>query len=130
MNPVKVLIIDNDPLFLGLVSQVIELHGAAVTSVESCTEALAVVASGESYDVVLADVDLGGRCNGIDIATKLQSDDPESFVLLMSGQPREEIAWRNGRLGRFPLLNKPFRISELTDAIERYRPGLFSSVES
>lgn len=127
VKKVKVLVIDNDPLFRGLVSQVIELQGAVVTSIGSCTDALEVMARGEFYDLVLSDIDLGGRCSGIDIASKLHSDNPDSLIMLMSGSSPDEITRRNGSLGNFPLLMKPFRISELTEAIERYRPGLFSA---
>ena len=72
---------------------------------------------GRPYDVVLLDLTMPGQA-GEDIFRQLRALDPDARVLAMSGGSAEELAPRCMALGFCGLLSKPYRISELGQALQ------------
>ena len=72
---------------------------------------------GRPYDVVLLDLTMPGQ-SGEDTFRQLRSLDPDARVLAMSGGSAEELAPRCLALGFCGLLSKPYRISELGQALQ------------
>lgn len=101
-------------------SVVVEALRAAnhrVTVVETADEALNHEAVAE-VDLVLSDIVLPGRHSGLDAVMELRRRRPGLKVLLMSGYA-EEAAQRQGRdTGEYPLLHKPFTLTELYRKID------------
>jgi len=72
---------------------------------------------GRPYDVVLLDLTMPGQA-GEDTFRQLRALDPDARVLAMSGGSAEELAPRCMALGFCGLLPKPYRISELGQALQ------------
>ena len=107
-----ILLVEDDPELLMVLSQVLEAEGYRVTTAPRRRQALAVMRKG-GVDLIVADSVLRGG-NGNDIANRAAAGGVP--VILMSGAPE-----RIERLGEgpHPFLAKPFRSADLLGLIEK-----------
>jgi YesN/AraC family two-component response regulator len=75
-------------------------------------------------DLVIADVVMPGRMNGIEMAAQLSKGHPETKVFLMSGYAPEALAMEPD----WHFIQKPFAVSEIRERIgsilaETYAPA-------
>jgi signal transduction histidine kinase len=108
LPPRRILVVDDDPLVLASVADMLLDLGHAVTAASSGADALARLEAGLSVDIVLSDLAMPGM-TGIELAECLRRRDPGTRVLLMTGFG--DVA------GRFPRLAKPFTESALVRAL-------------
>jgi PAS domain S-box-containing protein len=116
-----VLVIDDDPLVLTVVSEILESLGCIVTAhdgVGSVAEALAAT-SGKSapVDLVLVDVQLG-RLSGVEVCRQLRQAGVDTAVLCMSGAPLAANVWAEA--GFDGVLGKPLSHAALSACVQRY----------
>jgi two-component system, OmpR family, response regulator len=106
MDPIRVLVVEDEPDLLETVAFFLRIAGFAVTPVASRAEAHAAMAR-EPLDLVVADSALRGG-NGDDVAAAAERRGIR--VVLTSGHPD-----RIDRLehGRFPFVAKPYSANEL-----------------
>ena len=81
----KIMIVDNDPTYLGLLSEVLRLHGYEVTSAHNGEEAMQKLRE-TSVDFVLSDISMP-KMNGISLHRYIR-EDPELRNL--------PFAWNSG----------------------------------
>jgi DNA-binding response OmpR family regulator len=111
----RILIVEDEPSLLGLLSLFFSSQlGWEVVAVADGAAALDAFQAGR-FHMLLADVDLGGGPDGIEVARKLRDQDPPLKVLMMSGEPGNEAKVRKARLG--PFVAKPFDLPELRRAV-------------
>ncbi len=112
--PVRVLVVDDDPMVCELLAVTLEAEGYSVASADSGASALAyLLASATSPHVVLADVQMPGLA-GAELARKLRrACGPGAQLLAMSGSgpASEAIALFDG------FLLKPFSVGQFAAAI-------------
>ncbi len=117
-RPERVLIVDDDPDVLDLLSrQVLEPLGFRVATAESAGEAIQQ-AVGSAPDLIVASLDLPGL-SGKDLLVALRSQGIEVPVLVTAEAGREADAIQAFRLGARDYLVKPLREAEVLAAIER-----------
>jgi CheY-like chemotaxis protein len=123
-----VLIVEDEPLLRGITAEFLRLSGYAVLETHSSAEAIALLSSGRSVDLVFSDVYLPGAMDGVDLAGWLHRQRPHVPVLLTSGHGEQARERAVGRVGGWAYLPKPYhqedltrRISTLLDA-SRLRP--------
>jgi CheY-like chemotaxis protein/HPt (histidine-containing phosphotransfer) domain-containing protein len=113
-NPVRVLIVDDDPMSRELLSVLLEAEDYAVESADSGEAALALLRQGgESFALILTDVQMPGT-TGVRLAGKLRrACGPATLLLAMSGSrpPEKTIARYDG------FLMKPFKLQEIAAAL-------------
>jgi len=113
-NPIRVLVIDDDPTIRELLAALLEFEGYTVESADSGEAALAILIRSESApDLVLADVQMPGT-TGSQLALKLRrACNPATLLLAMSGSqpPAQTISLFDG------FLLKPFRIEQVSAAL-------------
>jgi signal transduction histidine kinase/ActR/RegA family two-component response regulator len=114
----KVLVVDDDPLILSLVTTTLERDGYRVQTALSGAEALHcyTTPAAEPFRLVLSDV-LMPCMNGVDLARRLVQHDARVNLLFMSGQVSSAFAPENWGGSSFPLLRKPFRPEGLLQAV-------------
>jgi CheY-like chemotaxis protein len=123
-RPLKVLHVDDDPMNLKVVQEILSAFGHAAVSVTSGAEALARVAQ-ETFDVLLLDIHMP-EMTGIELLEKLRaSDGPERHTPaialtadIISRRPQEYVA-----LGFADFVSKPILVSGLMASIKRASDG-------
>lgn len=106
---VVLLVEDNEDVAAG-VAAVLETFGCEVRHEPTADQALDVLSSGARFELVLSDIQMPGKLNGIDLAEKVRSAWPSQKIALMTGYADE--LERARRLG-VAILAKPFNIDEL-----------------
>ncbi|HAM36133.1 MAG TPA: hypothetical protein DEB40_02615 [Elusimicrobia bacterium] len=109
-RPKRILIVDDEPDLLRLLSLFIGSKGWDVVAVTNGQEALGVFEAGK-FDVLLADVDLDDEVDGIFVAKTLLSSDPNLKIVMMSGKPHNAQKVREANLGAF--MSKPFEFPQI-----------------
>ena len=119
MRPIpSVLIIDDDFAALkALTSLVTALGAQKVFEAESAEEALQMVDK-QRFDLIISDYRLEGM-NGVEFLEQVRSKGNHTPVLLLSGAPDKAGVIRTTQLQKADFFTKPFRIVELTDAMDR-----------
>ena len=113
-RPLKILVVDDDPLVaMGTVAMLEDL-GHAVTDVGSGVEALAAMAANENLDLVITDQAMPGM-TGIELAASLRKTHPSLPVVLASGYA--DLPTHEGDLITLPRLSKPFGQAEVARVI-------------
>jgi len=114
----RVLIADDDPDILDLVSASMRQAGADVMSVTSGAELLERLAEDGAFDLVISDVAMPWM-TGVEVARSLRAAGLEVPVILMTAFRTAALAEEIRSLGgRTALLPKPFDPDELDAAIE------------
>jgi two-component system, chemotaxis family, sensor kinase CheA len=72
--PARVLLIDDSPFFRNLLSPLLGVAGYDVKAVESGADALALCQSGETFDVIVSDIEMPGM-SGFEFMTALRALD-------------------------------------------------------
>jgi signal transduction histidine kinase/CheY-like chemotaxis protein len=104
------LVEDNHEVAAGLTA-VLEMMGHDVIHMESADDALEALLAGERYRIVLSDVQMPGKMNGIDLVEWMKTNRPRQTVALMTGYADE---LERARSTGVPIFAKPFDAEELT----------------
>ncbi|HRP96112.1 MAG TPA: PAS domain S-box protein [Rhodocyclaceae bacterium] len=112
-----VLVLEDDRGVAELAVTFLTALGYRVLQAADGPAALAVVDSGETIDLLFADLVLAGAMSGADVADEVRRRHPGVKVLYTSGYPRETIV-HNGRLDEGAhLLPKPYSRERLAHAV-------------
>ncbi|MGH9454360.1 MAG: response regulator [Terriglobia bacterium] len=113
---VKVLVVDDDQESRELLFEVLASNGYEVGVVENAAAAQAELASDGDYQIVIADLQMPNG-NGLELLQRLRKQKTKHELILMSsfisGTERKMAL----DLGVGALLEKPFRLSELLEAV-------------
>ncbi len=120
----KILLADDDPQMLGLITEFLEGQGYAVSAAADGHQALAAIRTGD-FHLALLDLRLPGP-SGLDILSYLKGHCPDTEVILFTGHGGMDSAVQALRLGAYDYLVKSsLRMPELqlviTRALERRR---------
>jgi DNA-binding NarL/FixJ family response regulator len=117
-----VVLVDDDPKFRALVSEILERAGYDTVSVGSAEEALTTIAA-RTADIVLTDVQLPGL-SGYELCRRLKEEHGESLsVMIVSGERTEPFDRAAGiLLGADDYMVKPVDPSELLARVWRLVP--------
>jgi CheY-like chemotaxis protein len=113
-----ILIVEDEALVAAAVTDILEEMGFDITGVAaSGLEALALVADRKPR-LALIDIRLAGSVDGIELAVQLREEYGIPAIFL-SGATGPEIALRAQAAQPLGMMQKPFRPSEVFNAIER-----------
>ncbi len=113
----RILVVDDDPAIAGLNRELLALAGYAADSCSRPAEALQRICAG-GYDALLTDLDLGGRGDEFILAGALKQMQPRAGVLLLTGLPDFEHAWRAIQSCVDGVLVKPVDPAALRTAVQ------------
>lgn len=109
----RLLLIDDDPLLLEMVRSALTEY--SVVTAASGEEGLKLYAE-QPFDAVLCDIGLPDM-NGFDVVHHIREIHPNSRILIITGQEREENLIASLREKIVDFLAKPFELEELRGAI-------------
>jgi two-component system, NtrC family, response regulator HydG len=113
----RVLLVDDNEEFLDSTKDVLEDEGYEVTTAATGEEAVRAVEAG-AFEVVVTDIKMPG-INGVDAFVKMKKHDPHIRVIMCTAYIVESLIQRALEEGALAVLNKPFEMNDLLDAIEK-----------
>jgi signal transduction histidine kinase/ActR/RegA family two-component response regulator len=113
----KVLLVDDEIELLDIAATYLSKLGYEVFQARDAAQALTRIAEQPGIDVLVTDIVMPGPLNGIELAEAVLGRNPAVHTLFTSGFPADALAEKNFSVGDRILLNKPYRLSELSDAV-------------
>jgi DNA-binding NtrC family response regulator len=117
MTAKNILVIDDDPETCEFLTEIFADQGWSVQSATSPDEASAKVS--HDLDLIVSDVRLEARVDGIALLKRFKSEFPEIPVILISGFGSLETAVEAVREGAFDFISKPFNVTEVLETARR-----------
>jgi CheY-like chemotaxis protein len=111
-----VLVVEDDFFVRCDIAGCLRDAGYAVIETESGEDAIALCKKGMTIDMLLTDINLGGKVTGWDVAERFRSERPDVPVVYMSGQ---EI--NRERCVRSVFVAKPYQHVAILNACSRLR---------
>ncbi|HTY23205.1 MAG TPA: sigma-54 dependent transcriptional regulator [Desulfomonilaceae bacterium] len=122
-RPNKILIVDDEPNMLHMLSTVLRQDGFDPQTAETAQKALEL-ASTENFDFILTDVRMPGM-DGLQLLEHIRAQGIDVIVIVMSAYGNIELALEAMRKGAYDYISKPFKTDEvvltLRKASERER---------
>jgi signal transduction histidine kinase/ActR/RegA family two-component response regulator len=121
-RPATILVVDDELAIREMIRDALEQHKHVVDVVESGQAALDAIKK-KTYDVILSDMKMP-EMDGQELFSRISSDHPELVprIIFTSGDTvsveTRSFFERSGR----PYILKPFKITDLTDSVERLIP--------
>jgi CheY-like chemotaxis protein len=113
-----ILLVDDDEIVrLGL-AELLEDKGYNVTTAGSVPEALKLITA-ESYDVLLSDLHMPGKGDGLTVVSAMRHANPKAVTILLSAFPEMDAAAQAILLQTDQILVKPMNIPTLIEGIEQ-----------
>ncbi|MGQ9524916.1 MAG: response regulator [Armatimonadota bacterium] len=114
----RALIVEDDPLFARVVSDVLNMNGMITSTAHSAVEALSLARRG-AYDLALVDIALPGPIDGVEVARELKSSNSAIALILMTGRASSERIQDGIRSGAYTCLMKPCNLDDLLAVVRR-----------
>ncbi len=124
----RILFVDDDAALLLTFSTGLEAEGYPVDAVSSTEEALRLLAN-DDYSLVITDIYLDER-SGLDVLKAAKDNNPDSAVIVITGQGTIETVVEATAGGAFEYLAKPFDLTKLLDTVRKAAASLEPSVGS
>ncbi|MCK1387349.1 response regulator [Bradyrhizobium sp. 21] len=105
-----VLVVDDDPGVLDVLTDMLDDLGCKVVSARSGPDALDRLRQNGNITILITDINMPGM-DGHELAELARRVRPELKVLQLSG--------REPRRGGLPMIRKPFSFEELADTMQR-----------
>jgi len=115
----KILIVDDEEEMRDISSQIFKLEGHEVDTAADGDDAIYKVKHNK-YDLLLVDLVLPGRLNGLDIIKKIRTVLSNVYIIAYSGFSGIDITEKVIRAGADNFLPKPFKRQELVDMVNLF----------
>lgn len=116
MEPVRVLIVDDEAELVSALTERLELRGFSAEGATSGEAALEALRSG-AWDVVLLDVRMPG-IGGFELTRRIRQEHPDTAVVLLTGRTSADDEETSQSAGAFAYLVKPIPIGRLEEALK------------
>ena len=113
-----VLIVEDDPSILMVLSDYLSGEGYRVLQAENGEQAFEILASKPHLDLMVTDFRLPGGISGVQIAEPAVKLRPDLKVVFISGYPQEIRETDSPITRKAPILAKPFDLDELQSIIK------------
>jgi DNA-binding NtrC family response regulator len=111
MDPMVVLIVDDEEDLVSALVERLEMRGIEAVGVQSGAEAVRLVGA-KAFDVVVLDVKLQGE-DGVDVMKRIKQIHPQLPVILLTGHMSKETSEEGFRAGAIDYIIKPIQIDDL-----------------
>lgn len=111
----NVLVVDDDPGILEMLSEVISRKGFRVVAVSSGEQALQEVDK-QHFDLIFLDLVLPGM-SGVETLSAIKGKDKKAVVVIVTGYGDDPMALNAMSLGPLFLVRKPFRVGDIVEVL-------------
>jgi len=126
MEPVRVLVVDDEPGIRITMPEILRQHGFSVTAVGTVNEALAEITSAQ-FDVLISDLNFDHPADGFIVVSAMRRTQPNCVTLILTGYPGFDSALKALRNQVDDYLIKPADIPALVNLIgaklQQRKPG-------
>lgn len=129
MNKPKVLLVDDEPLVLESLRDVIGMEGKFEATVAESGKAGLELARTEEFPVIVTDLMLKD-ISGIELLKAIKEHAPETQVIMMSGKGTIDMAVESMKMGAFDFLTKPYAPSHLLQILAKAKSYYDSLIEN
>jgi len=113
----NILVIDDDPVLLDLISTILRQVGHQVTAIADPAEACESFCAGDAIDLLLTDITMR-PISGFEVVKRLTFLGFHGSILFTSGYPALSGAVASA-LGERAIIEKPFTAAQLRSAVGR-----------
>ena len=114
----RILVLDDDPGTCRFMQELLSRADREIETTLDPEQALARVRA-KPFDLVISDLKLNARIDGIDVLRSVREMTPGTPVIIVTGFGELEKAVEAVREGAFDFVSKPFNITELKGLVER-----------
>src|SRR6202789_3947380 len=118
MASATILLVDDDEVLRSTLAVILRQHGYEVTTAASVSEALKLITA-RSYDVLLSDLHMPGRGDGLTVVSAMRHSNPQAITILLSAFPEMDAAAQAILLQTDQILVKSMNVPALIEAIEQ-----------
>jgi two-component system, NtrC family, response regulator AtoC len=112
-----ILVVDDDPVTIDLLKEVLSKEGYEVSTALSGEEAIAQ-GMDHLFDIIITDVRMGEK-DGMEVLRFFKKNAPETTVILITAFGSIETAIEAIREGAYDYISKPFKLEEIKFTIQR-----------
>ncbi len=113
----RILILDDEPIVCKRLKPTFEKAGYEVETFTDSTKALERTKE-QTFDIVITDLKME-NIDGMQFLTEVKKRSPETEVIVITGFATMETAKESFHKGVFDFVAKPFKLSEIQDAVRR-----------
>lgn len=114
--PTKLLIVDDEEGLTQILKDYFEMKGFSVSVAYTGETAIALLKK-EKPEVILLDLLLKGKLDGVDVLKSAKANSPESKVIMLTGSDTVAKEREIKSLGVSRYLHKPVTVNKLSDTI-------------
>jgi PAS domain S-box-containing protein len=122
MNPLRLLLVDDDDAVRLTLGAVLKYHGFLVKTASNVPAALELV-SKEPFDVLLADLNIGQPGDGFTVVSAMRRVQPAACTFILTGYPDFESAIEAIRNQVDDYFCKPLKVEDLLASIHAVHHG-------
>jgi len=111
------LVVDDDPVTVDLLKEVLSKEGYGVSTAVSGEEAIAY-GMNKLFDIIITDVRMGEK-DGMEVLRFFKKSAPETTVIMITAFGSIETAIEAIREGAYDYISKPFKLEEIKFTIRR-----------
>ena len=111
MNPIKILVVDDDKILCEIIVAILDTNGYEVTSVLNGEEAIEALEK-ERFHAVITDLKMG-KVDGHSVMRYARKLEPETLLILMTGYCEEQSKQQAFDNGADYFFCKPIAMKEL-----------------
>jgi two-component system cell cycle sensor histidine kinase/response regulator CckA len=112
-----VLLVEDEPMVRSVAERALTRHGYTVITADNGEDALAILDSGETIDLLISDVVMPGM-DGPTMVREARESWPDLKILFMSGYAEEQLR-KSIDIENVNFLPKPFSVTDLAEAARR-----------
>jgi len=116
-DKIRLMFVDDEEDFVDYMTRHLEESNLEVHAFQNPVQALKKT-SGETFDVGLLDLKMPGM-DGEEMLKKLKERDPHMEIIILTGHPSIESAFRTSKNGAYEYLSKPCDFDVLLGAINK-----------
>ncbi len=113
----KLLVVENEPVTLGLLTTILKGEQHEVTPAKGAEEALQLLGD-RAFDLMLSDIRMT-PIDGMELLKQSREAYPAMPVIMLTAFGTVSTAVDSLKLGAFDYLNKPFKVDELINTVRR-----------
>ncbi len=116
-NPVRVLIVEDDPMVSSFCARLLQMKGYTVRTAFNGREALDILQT-HQFDLVLTDLQMP-EMGGMALLREMRNHYPDIDTIMFTAYATVETAREALKMGAFDYLTKPFSVDELERTVRR-----------